>query len=303
MSKFAEGIRGEIAEGKERGKNTHIVFSFTRHEKPGKTPEGMSADFILPEGLEKMKNTGREEQCAQYIIVFGSKGVNRARETGRAYITGVQEDGEAEVINKEGVEGSKLKEFGVYVSEELDPVKNAGNALKPILAEGKKKVEAGELQAGELEGWAIARFMELSDEEFRKLGVPNPQETAERLAHRLMSGIKMSKRLVEGIDTKVNNFTHGPNLECLLKFLIVQDGLVGYDDLSEIGGAFAPGGSINFDIRRDENGELKPVTVEFRGQRYEIDMAALKNMAEAYKTRREEEKRKRQEAAEAGKNK
>lgn len=89
-------------------------------------------DKITPEGLEEIKRVGEEEKMP-YVLVTGSRGVQRARETGQAYMQGIDEENMAEIINREGAEGSKLKEFGVYAMSELDPWAGAAKLLTPIL--------------------------------------------------------------------------------------------------------------------------------------------------------------------------
>jgi len=292
LSRLKERVAAERgAEGKERGKNTHVTFSFTRHEKPTKDPDsGMSMDQILPEGLDRAKATGTAEDN-EYLLVMGSRKVKRARQTGQSYVEGVNETGLAEVINKEGAKGSKIAEFGIYAMSDLDPVQDAGKILKPILAEGKKLIADGKLEASDLEAWAINHYVKTPDADFEAAGVPTPRQTATELAHRLESGMNMSKRLFENLDTKVNNFTHGPKLECLLKYVLKkEDGSVGVQDLDEIGGSFKPGESMDFDIQRDEHGELKPLTVQFRGETYEVDMETLKQLQDEYKIAKNAEK-------------
>jgi len=285
LEKLRAGLRLDMGKSPEnaerRGRNVALTFTFTRHEKPGKTPEGMSADFILPDGLDRMRETGKSEG-AEYIMVAGSRDVKRARQTGEAYMQGLNEAGMVELINRDGVEGSKAREFGVYAMDDLNPVANVGKVLQLILAEGKKLVHEGQLDAGKLEGWAIARYLETPDETFRAQGVTTVRETAARIAHRLIAGTRMASRLYADMDTKVNNFTHGPNLECLLKHVIVIDGKTGFDHVSEIGGYFAPGESINFDIQTDEQGNLKPLKIKFRDKEYDVDTDILKTLADEY---------------------
>jgi hypothetical protein len=275
----------------ERGKNTKVIETFTRHGKPGKTPEGMSADFILPEGLEEIKEKGKGEKDLQYYMIAGSNSVKRARETGKAYSEGVNETEAIEIINKEGKDGTKLSEFGVYAMSDLDPFKDAAKILKPILDEGKKLIEEQKLTNQELEGWAIAKFLKVPDEKFKEQDVPTPREVAARMAHRLSSGVKMSDKIFKDLEMKVNNFTHSPNPECLLKYVIKNNGKSGLDDIAEIGGTFKPGENVDFIIERDGQGNLKPIKINFRGKEYDFDMDEFNKLIEEYNEKKQQEKK------------
>lgn len=271
---------------RQRGRNVHFVFSFSRHEIPDKDESGMSMDKITAEGLTHAEEVGKGDTEMPFVMITGSKSAKRARETGSAYKKGLDANGLADVINKSADAGGV--EFGVYAFADQNPVAEAAKILKPILAEGKEYVKSGELKPEDLEAWAINRYMMTPDSEFKKAGVATPRETAMELAHRLGQGLQMSARLFEGLDTKVKNFTHGPKLEALLKFILVQEnGKVGFDDLNEIGGAFKPGEAMDFVIDRDEKGELKSIKVKFRGKEYAIKMSVVDRLIEDFYTKTE----------------
>ena len=281
-----KGFMNDPEQAGERGKNTKVIETFTRHGKPEKTPEGMSADSILPEGLEEMRQRGKNETEPKYYMITGSKSVQRARQTGEAIAEGINETDAIEIINKEGKEGSKLSEFGVYAMSDLDPFKDAGKILAPINAEAKKMVEEKKLKPEEMEGWAIAKFLQVPAEKFKEQNVPTPREVAARMAHRLSSGVKMSDKLFKDLEMKVNNITHGPNAECLLKYVIRNDKKSGFNDVAEIGGAFKPGENVDFNIERAENGALKPIKINLRGREYDFDMDEFNKLLEEYKEKK-----------------
>jgi hypothetical protein len=286
IERYKETFRNDqekSPEERERGHNTHVDFTFTRHGTPGKTPEGMSADFILPEGLEQVREVGKKEK-AEYVLVTGSSNVKRARETGKSYMEGVNESGLTEIINKKGSE--KTAEFGVYAIADLNAIKDVSKVYKPLLDEGKKLIAEGKLQKEELEGYASGKYLQVPEEKFKEQGVATLKETAMEMAHHLSSGIKMSGRLFEGIEVKVNNFTHGPRTECLLKFVLKQKDKTGFDDVKEIGGPVKPGESIDFFIERDEKGELKPIKIKFRGEEYDFDMDKFNQLVEEYQEKK-----------------
>lgn len=269
-------------EEREQGKDTRVRFAFTRHEKPLKRPDGLSADVVLPEGIERARDVGQTED-AEYLLVMGSRGVNRARETGQAYMQGVSEAGLSGIINKEGSEGSKLHEYGVYAFSDLDPIQDISKVMKPIFAEGKELIAEGKLAPDKLEAWGTARFMELPDSFLSEQGVSTKYKTASELAHRLQSGVNMSGKLYRDLDVKVNNFTHSPKPECLLQYILQKDGKTGFTSLDEIGGVVAPGEQVEFIVERDGRGELKPIKINFRGETFDCDMEAFHGLVDEYR--------------------
>lgn len=292
---------------KKLGKNVAVNFSFTRHGIPEKDPETkMSLDKITAAGLAEAKKSGQEE-IAEYILVTGSKGypepkinkpVTRARQSGEAYIEGVSENGLSEVINNFGEKAyasmhgdtkTPALEFGVYALSDLNLDVDAQKTSKPIMGEGLELVEKKKMPKEQLESWVMNEYLKREDPAIIHRG-------ATEMAHRLMSGIKMSGRLFEGLDVKVNNFTHTPKTEMFLQRVLIVDGKTGFSDLSAIGGNIKPNESINFKIERDEQGELKPIVVTLRGQEYQIDMHKLAELNDEYnylkKARQEEAKEK-----------
>ena len=61
-----KGFMNDPEQAGERGKNTKVIETFTRHGVPKKFPEGhpkagMSEDIITSEGLEEMRQRGKNE--------------------------------------------------------------------------------------------------------------------------------------------------------------------------------------------------------------------------------------------------
>ena len=54
-------------------------------------------------------------------------------------------------------------------------------------------------------------------------------------------------------------------------------------------GAIKIGEAAEFEIERDENGELQTIMLDFRGETYSIDMDKLKELQELYRERKKEE--------------
>ncbi|MBI4779140.1 hypothetical protein HY797_01650, partial [Candidatus Falkowbacteria bacterium] len=152
-------------------------------------------------------------------------------------------------------------------------------------------IEEKKLKSEELEGWAIAKFLQTPDEKFIEQGVPLLREVAARMAHRLSTSLRMSEKIFKNLEMKVNNFTHGPNAECLLKYVIKNNGKSGFNDVAEIGGAFKTGENVDFIIERDETGLLKPIKINLRGQEYDFDMEEFNKLREEYNEKKQQEKK------------
>ncbi|PIT87052.1 MAG: hypothetical protein COU31_05205 [Candidatus Magasanikbacteria bacterium CG10_big_fil_rev_8_21_14_0_10_40_10] len=286
LTKYKKKYESEKA---GRGENTQVIVSLTRHEDPLKTPEGMSSDKITDEGLKKAKKTGQKE-TTPYILLYGSHSVKRARETGQAFAEGIDSNVDlenmAEIINKKIKKGSKTiaGEFGVYAMPDLDPIGKLGVVLKPYLNEAQEKISRKELEESQKLTYAIQKFLDTPDKKFEEWNAETPRQAAARLAHYLnIVGIKQSGRLFSEFKLKAKSITHCPAIESLLKFVLKDKNKVGFKDLSEIGGATTPGESIDFDIQRDENGELKPITIKMRGKEMEMDMEKFNELLREYK--------------------
>ena len=261
----------------------HLTFAFRRHEEPGKTPEGMSADWLTEAGKAHAKETGKGLE-AEYLMVAGSKGVKRARETGGLILGSFRDEhGASAIVNRE-MSADQQKDLGhgemppgdrvIYRSGDLDPVKNFAAVVKAAKAEGAMDL------GSQIQWWLD------HPAECQAMSVPTSKEIAAEMAHRLSIGLKMSGKLYAGLDVRFENLTHGPKLEALLKEILVHEGQAGFKRLEEIGGMVQPGENIDFDIRRDETGQ-ESIKLKLRGHEYDIDMAALARLQELYARRQE----------------
>lgn len=280
---FAEAYREARAEGRERGKNVHLTFVFRRHEEPGKTPEGGSADFLTDLGKQRAKERGKGLAGAdEYLMVAGSRGVKRARETGGLMLGAFRdEEGAVAIVNRE-MSAEKQRTLGhgemppgdvvIYRSGDLDPVKKFGDIAKAAKAQG-----AADLQA-QIQWWLD------HPDQAQQLGAPTSEDVAAEFAHRLGIGMKMSGRLLEGLDMRFENLTHGPKPDAFLKEVMVREGKRGFDRLEDIGGMFQPGEEMEFDVKRDAQGQAS-VKIHLRGQEYAVDMARLEELQRLYQER------------------
>jgi len=274
----------EQKEGKEFGKNIRVIIEFGRHEIPGKTPEGMSADFLTEKGQKSAKERGQkiaEEKVAGY-----ASPKLRAQETVDLELENVNED--IKVINqklsgnaKESSVGQKTDNvFKIKKRVELDTVKNF-DKIMPEAKEWTKNQIAGGKKGTELD-FIIQYYLDNSKrcEEF---GVTTPREAASEIAYRAQKELKMTERFYNNTNVRLINITHGPKLEPFLKeALINEDGSRGFESLEEIGGSLNPGESFQFKVETDEQGQRK-VKLLFREKEYEVDEKTIEMLADDYR--------------------
>jgi len=288
---FSEAHREAKDAGREKGKNVSVQFVLRRHENPGKLPDGMSADFITEQGIANAQKTGGDlADEATYLMVTGSKRVKRGRETG-GHIAGSFRDeaGAAALVNKEmSAEAQEKAGHGkmppgdvvIYRSGDLDPVKNFATVMKQSKEAGAKDVTE------------VIQFWIDNPDKAKAAGTLTSEEVAAELAHRLSIGVKMSDRLYEDTDLRIENLTHGPKPDALLSEIMLQkDGTRGFEKLEEIGGAFNAGEGVVFDINRDSDGEVS-LKIKFRGEEYGVDMNRLDELQDLYRKMQEEKRKK-----------
>ncbi|MFA7286106.1 MAG: hypothetical protein WC052_00335 [Patescibacteria group bacterium] len=289
---FSEAHREAKDEGREKGKNVSVQFVFRRHEEPGKTPTGMSADFLTEKGIAGAKQRGHDlANSGEYVMFFGSKGVQRARETaGHMIGTFRDEAGAAALINKPMTAEDQQRaghgelppgDVAIYRSSDLNPVPNFAKINEAAKAEGAKTIDE-----------SVQYWLD-NPEKAKELAAGTPEETAAELAHRLGLGIKMSGKLYEDTNLRVENLTHGPKLEALLHEVMIDDtGKRGFGRLEEMGGMFQPGEDVNLAIHRNDEGELDLGGIDFRGKHYGVDMERLDELRDLYRKMQEEKRKK-----------
>lgn len=261
----------EVLQSKDQkyGTNIHAVIEFSRHEVPGKNPDGSSADFLEPEGQQKAADKG-ETISEQYVKDYSSQKL-RAQETG---VLGLQNVAETvEVINqrlegKQGVvKGQKPEnEFIMRLRPELDAIPgftkfmNHAECKKYVAEEMAENPSAGKLDL-------VIQYYLDRPELAEKVGVTTPGEAAEEMAFAAEREIKMTDRMKSGSEVRLRNFSHGPKLEPFLqKVIIFENGQHGFKNLDEIGGSFGPGESFQFNVNKDAQGRTE-VTITLNKSR------------------------------------
>lgn len=266
------------------GLNVHAVLEFGRHEIPGKTPEGMSADYLTPEGQASAKERGqkiKEKNVAAY-----SSPKDRAQETVDIEMQASQESVEeaVNVINKkiaelpEGLlsEGSQKEnnEFKVKIAKELDTVENF-NKIMPQAKEWAQKELAGGSKRSQMD--LIIQFYLDNPELCEKEGVTTPHEAATQIAYRAARELGMTERFLNETDIRLVNITHGPKLEPFL-LEVIDD----FKTLEDMGDSFNPGESFEFEVQTDKDGQ-KSVKLNFRGKSYDVNEENLSKLATEYR--------------------
>jgi hypothetical protein len=285
---------------KERfGKNVALTIEFTRHEEPGKTPEGMSADFLTEKGKERATAKGKTIKEPKLKIYASPK--LRAQETVDLAAQNVDDD--VEVINQRldnPVQSKKTlkritkgqnpdNKFNVHIRRELDVAKDFAKIMPECKKWAEKQIATGSKRTSY--DLIIQYYLDHS-ERAKELGVTTPEEAAEETAFAAIRQIDMTKRLYSDSKAHLLNGTHGPKIEPLLQEIIIgQDGKKGFESLDEIGGALNPGESFKFLSSTDSYGK-QTVKILFRGQEYKVDLEKLRELSDGYKERLEQQEKK-----------
>lgn len=267
-------------EKKEFGKNVHAVLEFLRHATPGKTPEGMSADFLTEGGKEMARGLGKERPKEKKVGGYSSP-AKRAQETGDLYLDNT--DDSVEIVNRTIAETKATypaqKEGNIFrmkTKQELAPVAGFAKIMPLAKAYAKAEKEAG----SKLDDLTLIIQFYLDNPDIcEENGVDLPREAASSIAHRVATELGMTERFAADTDVRLINVTHGPKLEPFLKEVI------GFKKLEEIGGAVKEGENIQFVIDIDANKE-KAVTMLFRGKGYDLmdeDLEIISILSNEYK--------------------
>lgn len=267
-------VLGGNAEKQEFGKNVHAVLEFLRHATPGKTPEGMSADF-LTEGGQKMAQEMGMARVREKNVGGYSSPAKRAQETGDLYLDNTDES--VTVVNRTIAETKakypKQKEgntFRMKTKQELAPVADFAKIMPLAQTYAKAQKEVG----SKLDALThIIQFYLDNPEKCKEMGVDLPHEAASQIAYRFATELNMTNRFQEDTDVRLINVTHGPKLEPFLKEVI------GFDRLEEIGGAVKEGENLQFVVDIDAD-KKKTVTLVFRDKNYELTDEQIRHLTE-----------------------
>ncbi len=271
------------AEKEDFGSSIKAVLEFKRHQDPGKTPEGMSADFLTEKGRNASVSDGQkvEEKTAKG---YASPKL-RAQETVDLMLQNVDDD--VRVINKtlESLKGARAEklvnnqregnEFNIRTRKELDATANFAKIMPLASAWADEQIKTG----AKLDKYSLIVQWYLDNPEIcKENGVLGGHETATEISERVAVELKMTERFYNGSEVRLVNVTHGPKIEPFLQEI------VGFKNLEEIGGALQPGESISFAVSIDEK-KKKSVMLLFRGKEYLVDESKIRDLAQEYRDR------------------
>lgn len=270
---------------KEYGTNIHVVLEFARHATPGKTPDGMSADFLTEPGKKMAEDIGQERAQEKNIGGYSSPAM-RAQQTTDIYLDNTNEL--VQVLNKQLVDqnakypGQREENvFKIKVRQELAPVSNFAKIMPLAKEYAKNQKDAG----SELDDLTlIIQYYLDNPEKSAENNVESPREAAAAIAHQAVIEFKMTDRFYANTDLRLVNVTHAPRLEAFLREVIQ------FNKLEEIGGAVKEGENIQFFVDIDDN-RNKKITMVFREKEYKLtpeQIDTISTLSSEYQNRLEE---------------
>lgn len=275
---------GKESLDKKYGLNVHAVLEFGRHEQPGKTPEGMSADYLTEEGKQNAVARGRDITEAN-VAAYGSP-KERAQETVDLQMQSAEifSEGAVNVVNKKLSELPKGKikegvqkqgnEFKIKLAGELDTVAD----FKEIMPDAKKWAETQIAEGSNKSAYDLIIQYYLDNSQLcKEKGLDTPHEVATQIAYRAAREVGMTERFLSNTDIRMVNITHGPKLEPFL-LEIVDD----FKTLEDIGNALKPGESFEIEVSTDDSGK-RQVKLNLRGKSYDVNEDNLEALAQEYR--------------------
>ena len=281
MGLFNFGEKPVTLEKKEFGRDIEATLEFKRHQDPGKTPEGMSADWLTEKGQAASAVDGKNIEAAHVKGYASPK--KRAQETVDLMLQNVGED--VHIINKtmeslQGTGAEKLtnnqresNKFNIRTQKELDATANFAKIMPIASAWAEEQIKGG----AKLDKYSLIGQWYLDNPEVcKENGVLGGRETAAEIAERVAVELGMTERLYSGSNVRLINVTHGPKIEPFLQEV------VGFKSLEEIGGALQPGESIKFAVTIDNN-KQKTVKLLFRDKEYPVDETKIRDLSQEYR--------------------
>ncbi len=282
-------IGNKDLESRDFGHNITMIMTFMRHEQPGKTPEGLSADFLTEEGELSATKRGGERKIENLKIYSSPK--FRAQRTVNLVAENVDET--INVINKTFTETTNVNpkneasknKFIVREVKELDAIKNMG----PLYLEGMRHADTLIAQGDKHSQLDLAvQYVLDNPERSKELNSLTPEEIASEMAHRITYETQMSNKFYNNSKVELLHGTHGPRFEPFLQQVIVNDdGTHGFKHLDEIGGAAKPGEGFSIIQKRSTKDEINndnySLELTYKNKTYQVDLIRLKELAVLYK--------------------
>lgn len=218
---------------------------------------------------EKSESGELTEEGKQQASEFGSN--LESRDAVKGYVSSVQRA--VETIEKIIESSPHDKKLQTRIRTEI--------GIPPSSKEFYKKFKEFEKEGPDAAAeWFLSFGKERPDAE-----TASPHEVAESFAYILTRYLKMADRLYSGSNIDLINGTHQGLPEALLKEILKRkigdEEITGFDKLEDIGGALRFTEGMEFIIKTDEKGNKK-LTLNFRDQEYNIDMAKLNELSQSY---------------------
>ncbi len=278
----------EIKEVKETGKDVRILLKIMRHGE--RTPDNLLTDFGRSVTTEKAQKERSRLGPLDIVKAVGSdsgpKGpTNMARslETADLYANAIALDPSVDAIKYQtrprsivGIEGQINKlpfDWTEFYKQNLPSNFNA-------LSDEEKSIAGHKANEACLNRW-------LSDPEAEASRL----EIASRYASFVETYVRMIERLKSGTKVMYPVGGHGGNMEVFLSKVLQRkkDGTVinGFQDVSEIGGAFHPSEGFFIDLTTDEQGEKHAQLSmddpeRMKGEDISLDVHTLHQLSEYY---------------------
>lgn len=285
----------ESTEKIEKGKNNRILIKIMRHGE--KTPEGFLTDY----GREVTRKKSKSEKDMLYefkkVKAVGSnksepgqQGLPRALETADIYANGITiEEGENLPEAEAKIKKYKTRPRPILGTEAKVPeLFNWKEYYKSQLPKNfdqmtdEEKAEASH-KANEA---CINRVLEMPEgQEYR-------QDIASRYAFFANRYLNMIDRLEDNTKVLYPAGAHGGNMEvflqqCLKRKKKNREELTGFNNVSEIGGAFRPSEGFFIDITTNDKGEKQVKvfmdnTERLEGEELSLDLGKIEELVKEY---------------------
>lgn len=267
-------------EKKEQGKNVTLHLNFLRHaHKAQMDPHaagGISQSNLSKKGIEASRDLGltspTEENLKSYVSRF-----ERSLETAENYLLGMLEKKDSPIVFSTRVR-SELD--APHFSEKFITEYRSHFIPKPanfeLLSPDEQEKIIEDMEAPAVEYW-LDLWGKKFDEE-----TESAAEIAERIAYYFSHFDRLVEKLNSGSQVELLNVTHKTTTEPFLRAVLKPS----FQSMKEVGGPLNLLEGFEILIQTDKDGN-KTCKVLFRDKEYEIDMARVQQLRNAYLKRKE----------------
>lgn len=290
-----ESYAPQIEQEKSRGHNIDIRIIFVRHAQKAdarvfnKELTEISSASISPKGAELAYEKGRDLKGPKKGYVTS---VTRTNETLQEMLkgSGITDPDELERMSQDylgfpGIHlGSATPSFTEYNRITEEAKKKYLNEHFPgksyddlTLDEQEQVMEIAEEPALQ---WYLNHKEQRPDPE-----TYSPKEMAGLVAYKLNRFVNLPEYMEDGKEVELISVGHKTSTEAFLKYMI------GFEDLSEMGGSLRTLDNWEFDVKTDAVGN-KTVELRFRDKVYPLDRDKLSELAQVGRELLEQEEKK-----------